>query len=337
MERKDTIKMYKLPVEVKFCRKCTVSNQRPRITFDENGVCSACNFAEYKKALALPAFDLSKTPQEEVISTSVDPLIEQARARITAISEAQATSDVRLLQLRQAQLAVENAIESGMIGESDGRRQINALLREQRDIQIAILEARRELATDPLELAQIGAQIESIRNMGVELTNAQRFMRGFGAAVEDVGDIFDRFGNNVARAFTSIKGLLGNLKNAVVQFFKDLLGNSLQRLVGGTLSALFGGLFGGAGGGGRGGIGGGGGGLGSTLGSCLAWRQMVWPVNSTPILSGLRWCPTPICWKSNTGLAAATAWGAIPSMARQTPSVRRPKGTCCLCWPGIVV
>ena len=49
MERKDTIKMYKLPVEVKFCRKCTVSNQRPRITFDENGVCSACNFAEYKK------------------------------------------------------------------------------------------------------------------------------------------------------------------------------------------------------------------------------------------------------------------------------------------------
>lgn len=225
------------------------------------------NFAEYKKALALPAFDLSKTPQEEVISTSVDPLIEQARARITAISEAQATSDVRLLQLRQAQLAVENAIESGMIGESDGRRQINALLREQRDIQIAILEARRELTTDPLELAQIGAQIESIRNMGVELTNAQRFMRGFGAAVEDVGDIFDRFGNNVARAFTSIKGLLGNLKNAVVQFFKDLLGNSLQRLVGGTLSALFGGLFGGAGSGGRGGIGGGGGGLGSTLGS----------------------------------------------------------------------
>jgi tRNA(Ile)-lysidine synthase TilS/MesJ len=49
MERKDTIKMYKLPVEVKFCRNCTVSNQRPRITFDENGVCSACNFAEYKK------------------------------------------------------------------------------------------------------------------------------------------------------------------------------------------------------------------------------------------------------------------------------------------------
>ena len=33
------------PKEVKFCAKCVVSNQRPRITFDANGVCSACNYA----------------------------------------------------------------------------------------------------------------------------------------------------------------------------------------------------------------------------------------------------------------------------------------------------
>ncbi len=48
MQKRDVAKLYNLPNEVKFCRKCTVSNQRPRITFDENGVCSACNFAEYK-------------------------------------------------------------------------------------------------------------------------------------------------------------------------------------------------------------------------------------------------------------------------------------------------
>jgi N-acetyl sugar amidotransferase len=47
--KRDLIKLYNLPCEVKFCKKCTVSNQRPRITFDENGICSACNFAEYKK------------------------------------------------------------------------------------------------------------------------------------------------------------------------------------------------------------------------------------------------------------------------------------------------
>lgn len=38
-----------LPKEVKFCTKCVMSNQRPRITFDEHGVCSACRYAEYKR------------------------------------------------------------------------------------------------------------------------------------------------------------------------------------------------------------------------------------------------------------------------------------------------
>ena len=39
---------YNLPEKVIHCTKCTVSNQRPRITFDKNNVCSACNFAEKK-------------------------------------------------------------------------------------------------------------------------------------------------------------------------------------------------------------------------------------------------------------------------------------------------
>lgn len=41
-------KGYNLPYEVKYCKKCVISNQRPRITFDEHGICSACNFADYK-------------------------------------------------------------------------------------------------------------------------------------------------------------------------------------------------------------------------------------------------------------------------------------------------
>ncbi len=49
MKKKDVLGLYKLPVDVKFCKKCTVSNQRPRIAFDENGVCSACSFSEYKR------------------------------------------------------------------------------------------------------------------------------------------------------------------------------------------------------------------------------------------------------------------------------------------------
>ncbi len=49
VEKRDVIKQYNLPVEVRFCRKCTISNQRPRITFDADGVCSACNYAAYKR------------------------------------------------------------------------------------------------------------------------------------------------------------------------------------------------------------------------------------------------------------------------------------------------
>ncbi len=48
-EKKDVIKKYNLPKLVKFCKKCTISNQRPRISFDNNGICSACNFAEFKR------------------------------------------------------------------------------------------------------------------------------------------------------------------------------------------------------------------------------------------------------------------------------------------------
>ena len=34
-----------LPSEVSFCTNCVVSNQRPQITFDERGVCSACQWS----------------------------------------------------------------------------------------------------------------------------------------------------------------------------------------------------------------------------------------------------------------------------------------------------
>ncbi len=50
IEKKDTITKYNLPTEVKFCTRCVVSNQRPKITFDEEGVCSACRHAERKRA-----------------------------------------------------------------------------------------------------------------------------------------------------------------------------------------------------------------------------------------------------------------------------------------------
>ncbi len=49
IENKNLIKKYNLPRNVVFCKKCTISNQRPRLKFDENGVCSACSYANHKK------------------------------------------------------------------------------------------------------------------------------------------------------------------------------------------------------------------------------------------------------------------------------------------------
>jgi N-acetyl sugar amidotransferase len=41
---------YRLPSDVRFCKRCVISNQRPRITFDSEGVCSACRYAEVKRS-----------------------------------------------------------------------------------------------------------------------------------------------------------------------------------------------------------------------------------------------------------------------------------------------
>jgi N-acetyl sugar amidotransferase len=49
IKKRNVQNLYNLPDEIKFCTECTMSNQRPRIIFDENGVCSACNFAKYKR------------------------------------------------------------------------------------------------------------------------------------------------------------------------------------------------------------------------------------------------------------------------------------------------
>lgn len=41
----------KIPKKVKWCKKCLISNQRPRILFDKEGVCSACRYNEYKNRI----------------------------------------------------------------------------------------------------------------------------------------------------------------------------------------------------------------------------------------------------------------------------------------------
>ena len=46
--KRDVKSLYNLPNKILFCKNCTISNQRPRITFDSKQVCSACNFRKIK-------------------------------------------------------------------------------------------------------------------------------------------------------------------------------------------------------------------------------------------------------------------------------------------------
>jgi hypothetical protein len=96
------------------------------------------------------------------------------------------------------------------------------------------------------DLARIAAEVPA--KIAPIMSDVERFMRGFEGQIESVGDAFERFGSNVAFAFTNVKTLFASLKQAVLGFFNDLIGNALQNLVRGTL----GGIFGGGGGGGIG-------------------------------------------------------------------------------------
>lgn len=44
-----------IPTEILFCKRCVVSNQRPRIQFNEEGLCSACAYTDQKAQVDRPA------------------------------------------------------------------------------------------------------------------------------------------------------------------------------------------------------------------------------------------------------------------------------------------
>ena len=48
----------KLSKKIFFCKKCVTSNQRPRMEFDDKGICNACRYAE-KKFEGVVRFEMS--------------------------------------------------------------------------------------------------------------------------------------------------------------------------------------------------------------------------------------------------------------------------------------
>tara|TARA_B100001093_G_scaffold473423_1_gene497338 strand:- start:4225 stop:5382 length:1158 start_codon:yes stop_codon:yes gene_type:complete len=52
--KKNVKKIYNLPNKVEFCKSCIVSNQRPRISFNKNGICNACENIKHKTKISWP-------------------------------------------------------------------------------------------------------------------------------------------------------------------------------------------------------------------------------------------------------------------------------------------
>ena len=76
---------YGLPLEVKFCKKCTMNNQRPSSTvefkqkegekkrtlaFGKDGICEACRYAEQKKSKKSEKSNVTKITTSVIIDES---------------------------------------------------------------------------------------------------------------------------------------------------------------------------------------------------------------------------------------------------------------------------
>jgi hypothetical protein len=136
--------------------------------------------------------------------------------------------------------------EANAAGE-DRRRQIEARPAQlarfsvaQQERILAIEAEDRRLERNTREKA-IKDQREALERLVPVLSVSERLMRGFESATISVGDAFERFGVNVAYAFGNVRNLFQGLKSAVLDFFNDLVGNTLQNLVRQTLGGIFGG------------------------------------------------------------------------------------------------
>ena len=182
-------------------------------------------------------------------SGAAGTISKEARERAREIAElkkniAEATDEIGkgnvedLEQILKGINAANLGTETGLRGER---------FKSQRESRLALtadFERREGLAKEAEKAAK------ALEKTGELLSNSQRFARGFAASVDSVGDAFERFGANVAHAFTNVRDLFNGLKQAVLGFFNDLLGNALQNIVGQVLGPLFGGRGGGGGGGG---------------------------------------------------------------------------------------
>ena len=157
---------------------------------------------------------------------------QQRRAREAAVLREQLTRGnlIEIERLRLAQIQLNDAVETGALAQVDAQRTMNEYLRQEATLRIQNLELKKADITDKAELLRIDQEIANLRGMGRELNNLQQFMVGFNSEIDTVGDAFKRLGQNISRSLANVKDLLNNLKQSFLGFFRDILGQGLQRI-----------------------------------------------------------------------------------------------------------
>lgn len=140
----------------------------------------------------------------------------------------------------------ESALFRGRVRRGELTKDFAAVERRE---QLAQGRLSRAALTEDFERQEeaIRKQAEALRQLPRALSESERFMEGFRDATISTGDAFERLGQNIASSFRDVESLLEGLKQSVIQFFNDLLGSSLQRVIGGVLSPIAA-AFGGGGG-----------------------------------------------------------------------------------------
>jgi hypothetical protein len=208
---------------------------------------------------------ITRESDRELAAFMSSRLLEQreTRVKLTRESDERAAAELQRTSRRaltRSGAFIEEAFNRGRLTPEQAE-QLNQVAA--RDFagqlrQVLEIESRRGDASKE-RLDDLRDEIDLYDRLGSAVSNTDRFFHGFNSQIETTGAIFDRLGQNVARAFTNIKDLFSGLKSAVLDFVNSLLARNIQNLLSQTLGPLLGGLggvFGGLGGaGGAGGTG----------------------------------------------------------------------------------
>lgn len=173
------------------------------------------------------------------IKPNVDPVTRRAREELGTIQQAVIDFRVKDLELQQQEVQIQNAVNSGILTEAQGKEVTLAIQRQYRDVLIQSLELQKAGTIDPEQIGRINVQIEQLRGLGAELTPLQALFKGFRSQAETLADSFEKIGSAFKDKVLGVVDSGIDKLTSKLGFFKSLVGDILKSLT----RVLLGGLL----------------------------------------------------------------------------------------------